>query len=135
MSNPYVSRFLYGAAIIASYALTAFAIQLGAGRVPISDDWQWVVPILSAVVTGLLTLLPRVGSEHIAMQTDALKARGVPRHEMVVLSEAEAVQCLGAPVAPATRPVRQVVPDGSPSSAEPAVSPAPPAPPIRPDAP
>lgn len=92
MSNPTASRILYAAAIVVSYALTAFAIQLGAGKVPISDDWQWVVPIVSAVVTGMLTLLPRAGSEGLAQQVDALKARGVHRSDMRVVTTEEAIR-------------------------------------------
>ena len=92
MSNPYVSRILYGVAVVLSYALTSFGIQLGAGKVPISPDWEWVVPILSAVVTGLLTLLPRVGYEHVAQQTDSMVARGYRRRDLVVVTQDEAIQ-------------------------------------------
>lgn len=57
-----------------------------------SDPINWR-PILAAGLTALLTAITatgvtsrftRVGSEHVAAQVDALKARGVARRDMVV---------------------------------------------------
>lgn len=57
------SHAAYVTLAVLAALLTAFAQQLGAGKVPIPSDWQWVVPILSAGVVALAALLPKVGSE------------------------------------------------------------------------
>lgn len=100
MNTTIANRALYGLVIVASYGLTAFAVQLGAGKVPIPDEWEWVLPILSAVVTATLTLLPRVGNEGIAAQSDALKARGIPKHEQVLVTKDEAAVALAVAPTP-----------------------------------
>lgn len=104
MSNPYVSRALYGLAIIANYGLTAFAIQLGAGKVPIPDRWEWAVPILSAVVTATLILLPKGGHENLSADADALVGRvdertgRVIRHrDLTVVTKEQAVDAIVRP--------------------------------------
>lgn len=84
LTNPAVSRVLYIAAVVLNYGLTAFAIELGKGNVPIPTQWQWIIPILSAVVTALLMFLPRYGGELIARQVDRLKSQGVRRRDMQV---------------------------------------------------
>lgn len=92
MTNPLVSRALYALAVIANFVLTAFAIQLGAGKVPIPEASQWTVPLISAAVTAALMFLPRAGAEDLARQVDALKQAGVPRRQMVVVSQEEAIR-------------------------------------------
>jgi hypothetical protein len=42
--------------------------------------------------------LTRFGSEQIAQQVDALKSAGVPKSQMVVMSEADAAGALAAPL-------------------------------------
>jgi hypothetical protein len=100
MSDPLTrSLVLYALSILAgaaAAALGALAVQL-AGADPIN-----VRPILLAaigpIITGLLaSRLPRPEGAQLAAQVDALKARNVPRHEMVVLSEQEAIEGLGQP--------------------------------------
>lgn len=93
MSNPSVSRALYALAVIANFVLTSFAIQLGAGRVPIPEAWEWITPLISAAVTGALMFLPRAGAEHIAQQVDILASQGVRKRDMVVLEKTEAEAC------------------------------------------
>lgn len=85
MTQAMMSRVLYALAVVANFVLTAFAIQLGGGRVPISADWQWAVPLITAAVTGAMMFLPRVGSESISVQVDALKAQGVAKQDMLVV--------------------------------------------------
>jgi hypothetical protein len=69
-TNPAVNRVLQASAVILSFVLTAFAIELGKGTVPIPDQYQWLVPIINAAVTGALIFLPRPGSEMLARQVD-----------------------------------------------------------------
>jgi hypothetical protein len=95
-----ISRIALGALILVNIALGAFAIQLAAGKVPIPESWAWTVPILQAVVVAATALLPRAGSEEIAGQVDALRAGGVPRSEMVVLSKDEAAPRLAGALSP-----------------------------------
>lgn len=92
MTQATMSRVLYALAVIANFILTAFAIQLGAGKVPIPEAWSWVIPLISAAVTGTLMFLPRVGSEHISAQVDALKAVGVEKRDMIVVSAVPPVE-------------------------------------------
>lgn len=87
MSNPMTSRALYALAVIANFVLTSFAIQLGAGRVPIPEAWEWITPLISAAVTGALMFLPRAGAEHIAQQVDLLSEQGVRKRDMVVVAK------------------------------------------------
>ena len=52
-----------------------------------------------ALATALGTSqLTRFGSEQIAQQVDALKSAGVPKSQMVVLSEGDAAGALAAPL-------------------------------------
>lgn len=68
--NPLLNRLLQVAAVVLSFTLTAFAIELGKGTVPIPPEYQWTVPILNAAITGLLIFLPRPGSERLAREVD-----------------------------------------------------------------
>lgn len=77
----------YATLAVLSALLTAFAVQLGAGKVPIPDDWQWVVPILSAGLVAVTSLLPRIGSEPISSQVDALRERGYQRKDLRVIPQ------------------------------------------------
>lgn len=52
---------MYGGLAVLNLALNALSIQLGAGNVPIPSSLDWTVPILSAVLVGVTTLLPRIG--------------------------------------------------------------------------
>lgn len=103
-TNPAISRVLQGAAVIASFVLTAFAVELGKGTVPIPEQWQWTVPILNAAITGALIFLPRPGSERLAAQVDHLKAQGVPKSDMMVVTQEEAAAAFAANVAPGDQP-------------------------------
>jgi hypothetical protein len=46
-----------GLTIVLVYVMQQFAIELGAGHVPIPEAWQWTVPILTALIAGLLAVL------------------------------------------------------------------------------
>lgn len=48
-----------GAAItvVFTYVMQQFAIELGAGHVPIPEQWQWTVPILTALIAGVLAVI------------------------------------------------------------------------------
>lgn len=59
MSN--LEKAGYGALIIINMACAALAIEVGAGRAPIPAEWQWLVPVIVAVLTGLTMLLPKAG--------------------------------------------------------------------------
>lgn len=89
-SNPVVTRAGYALAIVLSYGLTAFAIQLGAGKVPIPEAWQWTVPIIGALITASLMLLPRPGAVNLAQQVDQLAAQGIQKRDMVVMPRRQA---------------------------------------------
>lgn len=91
MSSPFVSRTLYALAMIANFVLTAFAIQLGAGKVPIPPGWEWTIPLIAAAVTGAMMFLPRAGSEPISMQVDRLQAQGYAKREMIVVPDLTAL--------------------------------------------
>ena len=64
--SPIAVRLLYITLVLLNLALGAFALQLGAGKVPIPADWQWTVPIIMAVVTGAGMFLPKAGREDIS---------------------------------------------------------------------
>lgn len=78
--SPLTVRLLYYALVILNLALGAFAIQLGAGKVPIPAEWQWAVPVLLAVVNGIAMFLPKLGREDISQlvsEVGADRARAV----------------------------------------------------------
>lgn len=50
----------YSTLAILNAILMQFAVELGAGRVPIPDAWRWAVPIASAGLVALTALLPRL---------------------------------------------------------------------------
>lgn len=54
--------------------------------------------IRSLATAGGASQLTRLGSEGLAAQVDALKTAGVPKSEMVVLSEEDAAVALGSPL-------------------------------------
>lgn len=72
--HPLLNRALQAGAVILSFVLTAFAIELGKGTVPIPAEYQWLVPIINAAVTGALIFLPRPGSEMLARQVDHFRS-------------------------------------------------------------
>lgn len=43
--------------IVLVYVMQQVAIELGAGHVPIPDEWRWTVPILTALIAGVLAVL------------------------------------------------------------------------------
>lgn len=50
--------------VIVFYTLQQFAIELGAGHVPIPAEYQWTVPIATALITGVAsTLTPTMRRE------------------------------------------------------------------------
>ena len=61
MSKKHAGAYL--ALMFVSGALAQFAIELGAGHVPVPIEWRWVVPILSAGIVALTPLLPQVGGD------------------------------------------------------------------------
>jgi hypothetical protein len=100
MSDPTTRTIVLYILSIMAGALAAglgvLAVQLG-GVDPI--NWRPVfAAAIGPIVAGLLgSRLPRPEGAQLAAQVDALKARNVPRHEMVVLSEQEAIEGLGQP--------------------------------------
>lgn len=50
----------YGVLAVVNAVVTQFAVELGAGHVPIAPEWRWVIPIVSAGLVALTALLPRV---------------------------------------------------------------------------
>src|SRR4051794_27091546 len=100
MSDPTTRVIVYYILSVAAGALVAglgvLATQL-AGTDPI--NWRPVfAAAIGPIVAGLLgSRLPRPEGAQLAAQVDALKARNVPRHDMVVLSEQEAIEGLGQP--------------------------------------
>jgi hypothetical protein len=83
--DAWINRLLYAGAVIANLVLSALAIQLGTGRIPIPEGWAWAVPILSAAITGALMFLPRAGSETISAQVNSLAEMGIRRRDMLVV--------------------------------------------------
>lgn len=88
MSNPMVTRALYGALGVTNLIITALILQIGKGVVPFPDGWEWTIPIVVAALNGIALALPRLGGEPIAQQVDTLKAEGVARRDMRVVSTA-----------------------------------------------
>lgn len=52
---------LYGLLTVLNAGLAQFALELGAGNVPVPPEWRWVVPIAVAALTSATALLPRMG--------------------------------------------------------------------------
>jgi hypothetical protein len=44
-------------ALVISYTLQQLAVELGAGQVPIPDAWHWTVPIMGALISGVVAVL------------------------------------------------------------------------------
>jgi hypothetical protein len=85
MTNPAVSRVLQASLVVMNLVIGAVILEIGKGTIPIPDDLKWTVPIILAALNGISLFLPRVGSERLAQQVDALKAEGVPKSDMVVM--------------------------------------------------
>jgi len=45
------------ATIVLVFVMQQVAIELGAGHIPIPDEWRWTVPILTALCAGVLAVL------------------------------------------------------------------------------
>jgi hypothetical protein len=92
----YVLSILAGALVA---GLGVLATQL-TGTDPI--DWRPVIAaMIGPIVAGLAaSRLPRPEGAALAMQIDALKAQGTPRHEMVVVTQTEAVSGVANPADP-----------------------------------
>jgi hypothetical protein len=92
------------------YVLSILAGAIAAGLGVLSTqltgtdpiDWRPVIAaMIGPIVAGLAaSRLPRPEGAALAQQIDALKARGVPRHEQVVVSQEEAVSGLANPADP-----------------------------------
>lgn len=59
----------YAALIIGAAMIGQFAVELGAGRVPIPDSMAWAVPILLAGLQALGAFLPRPGQMDVEKVT------------------------------------------------------------------
>jgi hypothetical protein len=90
VSNPAISRVLQASLVVMNLIIGALILEIGKGTVPIPDDLTWIVPIVLAALNGISLFLPRVGSERLAQQVDALKSRGVSRGDMMVVSRGDA---------------------------------------------
>lgn len=53
-------RVAYGALVVINVALGAFYLELGAGNVPIPEEYRWLTPIVSAAIVALCAMLPRL---------------------------------------------------------------------------
>lgn len=49
----------YGLAILANGMLPVLLGQMERGELPIPATWAWVVPLLTAGITGLMAFLPQ----------------------------------------------------------------------------
>ena len=65
MEDTAVNRTMaaYGVLVVVNMGLAQFAVELGAGNVPIPMEWRWVVPIAVAMLTATTALLPRLGQK------------------------------------------------------------------------
>jgi hypothetical protein len=92
------------------YVLSILAGAIAAGLGVLSTqltgtdpiDWR---PVLAAAIGPLVaglaaSRLPRPEGAALAMQIDALRAQGTPRHEMVVVTQTEAVSGVANPADP-----------------------------------
>lgn len=50
----------YGALIVAQAMASQLAIEIGAGRVPVPERWQWMLPVAQAGLMAISLLLPSV---------------------------------------------------------------------------
>lgn len=89
-------------------AIVAGSLAAGLGVLVVqlsgTDPINWrpvLVAALGPIVTGLASMqLTRLGSEPIAAQVDSLKATGVQRRDMVVVSQDEAAPMLAGNLTP-----------------------------------
>lgn len=51
---------LYGLMAVVNLGLVAFYGQIQAGAVPFPAGWEWLAPVVSAMLVGATALLPRV---------------------------------------------------------------------------
>lgn len=47
----------FGVAFVIVAILSQFNIELGKGNVPIPNDWQWAVPIITAGIAAIITVV------------------------------------------------------------------------------
>lgn len=94
LTDPMVSRGIQIGLVLLNVAIGSLCVEIARGTVPIPPSWLWTVPIILPVLNAVTYFLPRIGSEEIAQQVNALKAAGVPRSQMVVLSHDEAASAL-----------------------------------------
>lgn len=64
----------YAALIVAAAMVGQFAIELGAGRVPIPESMAWAVPILLAGLQALGAFLPRPGQMDVTKITTKIES-------------------------------------------------------------
>jgi hypothetical protein len=57
-------RFNIYSIILAAFAagLTALAVELSSGRVPVAEQWKWVIPVAVAMIAALAPQL-KFGAE------------------------------------------------------------------------
>lgn len=72
MTTAVNNRLSYAGLVVLNLVIGALLVQIGNGSVPISKDWQWVVPILLALLNGVAMFLPRVGHEDVAQLVDSV---------------------------------------------------------------
>lgn len=63
----------YALLIVGAAMIGQFAVELGAGRVPIPDSWSWCVPILLAGLQALGAFLPRPGQMDVTRVTTTVE--------------------------------------------------------------
>jgi hypothetical protein len=108
MSAQMKNLLVYCGVAVANMLAIATAAALAAGTLPGFREAEFLAPAVPSLV-ALVALLapiptawlasnrPRIGSEGLSEQVNALKAQGVPKDRMVVLSEAEAASVLATP--------------------------------------
>jgi hypothetical protein len=60
MSKPVWMGVLYGVMAVLNLGLVALYGQIQAGNVPFPTGWEWLAPVISAMLVGATALLPRV---------------------------------------------------------------------------
>lgn len=110
MKQSSVNNFLiYCGLAVAQILALAVAAALAAGAMPGFREGEFFAPAADLLATLMTVITPilatavaasraRLGSETIARQVEDLREQGVPRSQMVVLSEQEAAERLAAPL-------------------------------------